>query len=109
MNVGMCEMCRPETHALGNGLRLPICRIVRKMKVNRMKTILLLFIFLFSFGISWDFGLAADDKPDYWPTKGWRSASPESQGIDSTFFVNMLDTIWDNDFAIDAVMVSHLA
>ena len=47
------------------------------------KNILRLVIFILSFVIWCNFGLAADEKPDYWPTKGWRTASPESQGMDS--------------------------
>ena len=59
--------------------------MVKKMK----KSILQLFIFILSFAIWCNFGLAADGIPDYWPTRGWRSASPESQGVDSNLLENM--------------------
>jgi CubicO group peptidase (beta-lactamase class C family) len=75
--------------------------MVNKMKKNILK----LFIFFLTFVIWWNFGLAADEKPDYWPTKGWRSASPESQGMDSNLLENMLDKIWKKDLDIDSVSV----
>ncbi len=69
------------------------------------ENILRLFIFILTFVIWWNFGLAADEKPDYWPTKGWRTASPESQGVDTKLLVKMLDTIWEKDIDIDSVLV----
>jgi len=69
------------------------------------KNILRLFIFILTLVICWNFGSAADKKPDYWPTKGWRTASPESQGVDSILLAKMLDTIWEKDFDIDSVLV----
>ncbi len=45
------------------------------------------------------------DKPDYWPTNGWRTATPESQGMDSALLLDMLDVIWQNDMKIDSVLV----
>jgi len=74
--------------------------------VNKMKkNILQLFIFILTFVIWWNFGLAADEKPDYWPTKGWRTASPESQGVDSNLLENMLDMILKKDLDIYSVLV----
>jgi CubicO group peptidase (beta-lactamase class C family) len=76
-------------------------RMVNKMKKN----ILQLFIFILSFVMWWNFGLAADEKPDYWPTKGWRTASPESQGVDSNLLENMLNIILKKNLYIDSVLV----
>ena len=45
------------------------------------------------------------DKPDYWPTQGWRTATPESQGMDSALLLDMMDVIWQNDMKIDSVLV----
>jgi hypothetical protein len=74
--------------------------------VNKMKkNILLLFILIWTFVMWWNFGFAADEKPDYWPTKGWRTASPESQGVDSSLLKSMLDMIWEKDLDIDSVLV----
>ena len=75
--------------------------MVKKMKKN----ILQLFLIILTLVIWWNFGLAADEKPDYWPTKGWRSASPESQGMDSNLLEHMLDKIWKKDLDIDSVSV----
>jgi CubicO group peptidase (beta-lactamase class C family) len=41
----------------------------------------------------------------YWPTKTWKTATPESQGIDSKKMANMLNTIWDRYDSIDSVLV----
>ena len=69
------------------------------------KNILRLILFSLPFIIWWNFGLAADEKPDYWPTKGWRTASPESQGMDSKLLVKMLETIGEKKIAIYSVLV----
>ena len=69
------------------------------------KNILWLIIFIFTFVIWSNFGLAADEKPDYWPTKGWKTASPESQGIDSKLLVKMLETIWEKEITIYSVLI----
>ena len=69
------------------------------------KNILRLIIFILTFVIWCNFGLAAVEKPDYWPTKGWRTASPESQGVDSKLLVKMLETIGEKKIAIYSVLV----
>jgi len=68
-------------------------------------TILRLILCILIVILWWNVGLSIDKKPDYWPTNGWRTASPESQGVDSTLLVNMLNTIGEKDFAIDSVLV----
>ena len=75
--------------------------MVKKMKKN----ILQLFILIWALVMCWNFGSAADEKPDYWPTKAWRSASPESQGVDSNLLVKMLETIGEKKIAIYSVLV----
>jgi CubicO group peptidase (beta-lactamase class C family) len=76
------------------------------MELNKMKkNITQLVIFVLTFVIWCNFGSAAGDKPDYWPTKVWRTASPESQGVDSKLLENMLDMIWKKDLNIDSVLV----
>jgi len=75
-----------------------------QMVVNKMKKNILL-IFILSFVMWCNFGLAADEKPDYWPTKGWRTASPESQGMDSKLLVKVLNTIWEKDIGINSALV----
>ena len=38
--------------------------------------------------------------PDYWPTKGWKTSTPEEQGMDSDLLVEMFEFIqrWNYDF-----------
>jgi CubicO group peptidase (beta-lactamase class C family) len=67
--------------------------------------ILRVFVIILSFAIWWNVGSAADEKPNYWPTKAWRTASPESQGVDSNLLEDMLDKIWIEDLDIDSVSV----
>jgi CubicO group peptidase (beta-lactamase class C family) len=69
------------------------------------KNFLRLIILILTFVIWWNFGLAADENPDYWPTKAWRSASPESQGVDSNLLVKMLETIGEKKIAIYSVLI----
>ena len=57
------------------------------------KNTLLLFGIILTLAMLWNYGLAADKQPDYWPTKGWRAASPESQGMESDLLAKMLDTV----------------
>ena len=64
------------------------------------KTLLLSLLLMASFCL-WHCG----DKPDYWPTQGWKTMSPESQGMDSTPLLNMMEVIWQRDIDIDSVLV----
>jgi hypothetical protein len=41
----------------------------------------------------------------YWPTEGWRTSSPEEQGMDSMRLADMLAEIRDQRHAIDSVSV----
>ena len=41
----------------------------------------------------------------YWPTAGWRSSTPEEQGMDSGLLSAMLGQILEEDYAIDSVTV----
>ena len=34
-------------------------------------------------------------KQDYWPTNGWRTSTPEAQGMDSQKLINMMETLHD--------------
>lgn len=65
----------------------------------------ILQLIVFTFVTSWNFTLAAEEKPDYWPTKDWRSATPESQGMNSDLLENMMDIIWEKDLDIDSVLI----
>ena len=44
--------------------------------------------------------------PDtYWPTQGWRSSTPEEQGMDSTMLVEMMETVQHEGYNIDSISV----
>jgi CubicO group peptidase (beta-lactamase class C family) len=41
----------------------------------------------------------------YWPTEGWRTSTPEEQGMDSEMLAQMLNTIREQGHEIDSVTV----
>jgi len=43
--------------------------------------------------------------PNYWPTNGWRTSTPEEQGIDSQKLVAMLEEVNQRSYAVDSIMV----
>jgi CubicO group peptidase (beta-lactamase class C family) len=43
--------------------------------------------------------------PVYWPTEGWRTASPEEVGIDSGMLEDMLTIIREGERGVDSVLV----
>lgn len=44
-------------------------------------------------------------KPDYWPTQGWRTASPESQGMEEKQLDAMLDLIQREEIPLDSLTI----
>lgn len=48
---------------------------------------------------------AAQDDGVYWPTDGWRTSTPEEQGVESARLNTMLTTIQSHERAIDSVFV----
>ncbi len=45
------------------------------------------------------------DSPDYWPTEGWLTSTPEEQGMNSTRLENMGEYIINHGWTIDSVVV----
>jgi len=43
--------------------------------------------------------------PDYWPTAGWRSSTPEAQGIDSGKLADLLLTIREQNVQIHSLLI----
>ena len=41
----------------------------------------------------------------YWPTQGWRSSTPEEQGLDSAKLAEMLQAIQENNTRIDSLLI----
>lgn len=49
---------------------------------------------------------ATPDTAEYWPTDGWRTSTPEEQGMDSEQLTAMLEFIQEeNDFDFDSILV----
>ena len=48
---------------------------------------------------------AIHDSAIYWPTSGWRSSTPEEQGMDSEILSEMLTAIQEQDYKIDSVAI----
>ena len=69
------------------------------------KSMLQLFVVILAVLLLRNSGLTKEGKPDYWPIKVWKTASPESQGMDSKILVNMLDIILKKNLDIDSVLV----
>ena len=67
-----------------------------KPKLSLLKVVLFLTALLMG-----SCGQVGPDKLDYWPTQGWMTATPESQGMDSALLLDMLAVIWQNDMKID--------
>ena len=69
------------------------------------KIIPICFIAILLLVISVSASTAMGKTPEYWPTGGWRTATPESQGMDSTLLIDMLDTIWKKNLEIHSVLI----
>lgn len=48
---------------------------------------------------------AVSGQPDYWPTDGWLTSTPEEQGMNSTMLDEVEDLIVDRGWTIDSVLV----
>ncbi len=45
--------------------------------------------------------------PDYWPTEGWRTTTPEAAGYNSQAVANALQELHQKGVAIDSLMIVH--
>jgi len=71
-----------------------------------MKKIIPQFVILvLLLAITVNAGTAMDKKPVYWPTKGWRSTAPESQGMDAYVLIDMLDDILHKNLNVESVLI----
>lgn len=48
---------------------------------------------------------ATPESQSHWPTEGWPTSTPEEQGMDSEMLADMLETIEEQDYDIDSVVV----
>lgn len=44
-------------------------------------------------------------EPDYWPTNGWRTSTPEEQGFDSSKLAKGIQSLQDNQAEIDSLLI----
>jgi CubicO group peptidase (beta-lactamase class C family) len=44
-------------------------------------------------------------EPEYWPTAGWKSSTPEAQGMDSELLASMIEDFTANDTSIYSLLV----
>ncbi len=70
-----------------------------------IRNIIQLLSLIASYALLCSFVLAGEQSPDYWPTQGWRTASPESQGMDSEFLLKMMETIWEQEIGINSALI----
>ena len=47
----------------------------------------------------------AANEPDYWPTEGWQSSSPEAQGMDSERLAQMFEYIEEKDIHLHSLLI----
>jgi CubicO group peptidase (beta-lactamase class C family) len=43
--------------------------------------------------------------PDYWPTEGWRTSTPEEQGMDAEQLARLLEYVEERDIEIRSVVI----
>jgi len=75
-----------------------------KSKIFRVSGSVVFIFCLLAFLLAYS-AEAQSKQKDYWPTQGWRNATPESQGMDSQKLVDMLDLIWERHYSVDSVLV----
>ena len=75
------------------------------MAIKMRKNIIRLLFFIASYALLSSFVLASEQSPDYWPTKNWRTASPESQGMESEYLLKMMEAIWEQEIGINCALI----
>jgi len=76
---------------------MEIMGILRKRKYVGYWIIIFPFICLF--------GLTSYASSDYWPTEGWRTSTPEEQGMHSKIISDMLEWIQVKSYSIDSITI----
>ena len=77
-----------------------------KRCMKRLFSICMIFVPLFSLSVT--NGLRAEEtshSTDYWPTNGWRTSTPEEQGMASAKLADMFEYIKENGLNIDSVTI----
>ena len=79
--------------------------IMKKPKVNFRKTAFVVFSICFM-ALSYSYPAHAQTKQiDYWPTKGWKTSTPEAQGMDSNLLANMLENLIKEAYGLDSITI----
>lgn len=60
------------------------------------------FAWLFTTGLRTP---ARVEAPDYWPTEGWRTSTPEEQGFDSLKMAEGVQALLDNQVEMDSLLI----
>jgi CubicO group peptidase (beta-lactamase class C family) len=50
---------------------------------------------------------AQEGETTYWPTEGWRTSTPEEQGMDSEMLAAMLNLIQEKDYPVDNILITR--
>lgn len=67
--------------------------------------LMVIAILFFSAGVKNPERITAQSEPDYWPTDGWRTSTPEAQGMDSELLADMLAVIGEEKPNLHSVLV----
>ncbi len=70
----------------------------------RFKGFIIYCIFLFIV-ICWTSAETSSATTDYWPTEGWRTSTPEAQGMHSGILADMLEFIQKQMLNIDNITI----
>lgn len=54
---------------------------------------------------SGDESASVNESATYWPTEGWRTSTPEQQGMDSEKLAELLDYVEENDINIHSLLI----
>jgi CubicO group peptidase (beta-lactamase class C family) len=69
-------------------------------------TILSSILLMLTVGLTMPTLMAQDDgHVSYWPTDGWRSSTPEEQGMDSDALADLMEDFAEDDGALDSLLV----
>jgi CubicO group peptidase (beta-lactamase class C family) len=82
-----------------------LARSARKKVVRFKKSLMLALIVFLIAGVSPALAQEPGAQEPYWPTDGWRTSTPEEQGMDSNQLADMLVKIEEQEINIDSVVV----
>jgi CubicO group peptidase (beta-lactamase class C family) len=72
---------------------------------KQVKYFFILSILIVSLASCADPPLTTSPPANYWPTEGWRTSTPEEQGIDSAELVDMIEFVQEREYNVDSIVV----